>query len=203
MKIHRFPYGPIEANCYIVETENSLVMIDPCVSLSDLPKFDKSLKAIIVTHCHYDHVTNIDEIRNETKAPVYCHPLEFPAFRDAVKNGSFLFMQDEKYSLPDKSINDCDILQIDENAYFKFLHTPGHTMGSICAILSVDQKDIAIFTGDTLFMESAGRTDLGGDPVCLNESLSKLKKLDDSIKVYSGHGPETTIGHEKRFNPFM
>lgn len=203
MKIHQFPYGPLDANCYILETDNDCILIDPCVSLTVLPKLTKPVNAIIVTHCHYDHISNIEEIRNATKAPVYCHPLEFPSFNDLVKNCSVYFMMDETYKLPDKKIYDNDILKIDDTTCLKFLHTPGHTMGSICVVLSAQGKDIAIFTGDTLFKGSAGRTDLGGNRNELNKSLSRLKRLDDSIIVYSGHGPESTIGYEKQNNPFM
>lgn len=203
MKIFKYPFGPIDANCYVIETEAGNIMIDPCVSLDVLPESSKPFLAIIVTHCHYDHVSNIEKIRDMAKAPVYCHPLEFPSFKDPVRNGSAFFMNEETYSIPDKEINDNDILEIDNTVCLKFLHTPGHTLGSICIILSVNRKDIAIFTGDTLFKCSAGRTDLGGNPVSLEKSLARLKKLDDSITVYSGHGPDSTIGYEKRNNPFM
>lgn len=203
MIIKKYPYGPIEANCYLIETENAFVMIDPCVSMSNLLKLQKPLMAIIVTHCHYDHISCIDEIRNETKAPVYCHPLEFPSFSDSVKNGSAFFMLEEKYPMPDKKIEDLDIFIIDDNTKLQFLHTPGHTMGSICILVSENNKNVAMFTGDTLFQGSAGRTDLGGSPMLLRQSLLRLKQYDDSIIVYSGHGPDSTLGEEKRSNPFM
>lgn len=203
MIIKKYPYGPIEANCYLIETNNSFVMIDPCVSMSKLPKLHKPLIAIIVTHCHYDHISCMEEIRSETKAPVFCHSLEFPSFSDSIKNCSAFFMLEEKYHLPDKKIEDLDIFIIDENTKLQFIHTPGHTMGSICILLTENKRDIAMFTGDTLFQGSAGRTDLGGSPMQLGQSLKRLRQYDDSIIVYSGHGPDSTIGDEKRNNPFM
>ena len=203
MIIKQIPHGPIESNCYLIETQNATVLIDPCVSLSVLPAFKSPLKAIIVTHCHYDHIPCMEEIRSATKAPVYCHYLEFPSFKDSVKNGSSFFMMEESYQLPDNKVDDNDILVIDEEFKLKFIHTPGHTMGSICVLLSDKDKDIALFSGDTLFKGSAGRTDLLGNPVLLMQSLMRLKQLDDSVIVYSGHGPQSTIGYEKLNNPFM
>ncbi len=203
MKIQQYPYGPIESNSYLIETNNALILIDPSVSMSILPKFIKPLKAIIVTHCHYDHISCIEEIREATGAPVYCHLLEFPSFKDSVKNASTFFMADKKYTIPDKKVADGEILNIDENITLQFLHTPGHTMGSICILLTENHKNIALFTGDTLFHGSAGRTDLGGSPVQLEQSLLRLKQYDDSIVIYSGHGPQSTLGEEKRSNPFM
>jgi len=203
MKILQFPNGPIESNCYLIETDNALILIDPSVPMSVLPEFKKPMKAIIITHCHYDHISCLDEIREKTKAPVYCHPTEFPAFADVVRNASTFFMMDKKYSVPDHKAEEGDILEIDARTTLRFLHTPGHTLGSICILLSEDKKDIALFTGDTLFQGSAGRTDLGGSPILLKQSLLRLRQLDNSILVYSGHGPNTTIGEEKQNNPFM
>jgi hydroxyacylglutathione hydrolase len=83
------------------------------------------------------------------------------------------------------------------------LHTPGHTIGSICILLFESGVCTTVFTGDTLFKGSVGRTDLAGSPVMLDQSLDKLKSLDDKVKVMSGHGPDSTIGYEKKYNPFM
>ncbi len=203
MNIQQFPFGPIESNSYLIETETSLVLIDPSVPLSLLSELKKPLKAIIVTHCHYDHIFCIEQIKKATNAPVYCHSLEFPAFRDAEKNASVYFLENKKYELPDFAIEDNGNLCIDDHTMLQFLHTPGHTMGSTSILLTKNNTDIAIFTGDTLFKGSAGRTDLGGNPRLLQNSLQRLKQLNDAVIVYSGHGDASTIGEEKRNNPFM
>lgn len=203
MNIQQFPYGPIEANSYLIETDTSLVLIDPSVPLSLLPEFRKPMKAIIVTHCHYDHISCIEQIKQATNAPVYCHSLEFPAFRDAEKNASAYFLENRKYPLPDIAAQDNDILHIDDQISLQFLHTPGHTMGSTSILLKENNMAVALFTGDTLFKGSAGRTDLGGNPRLLQQSLHRLKQYADSVLIYSGHGEVSTIGEEKRSNPFL
>ena len=203
MQIKQYPCGPIGANCYLVETDTSSVIIDPCVPLPVLPAIMKPVKAIIITHCHYDHISCLEEIRMAAQAPVYSHPLEFPAFSDVVKNVSTLFMMDNKYPVPDHGVTDLETLILDEETTLQFLHTPGHTMGSISILLMVKGRDTALFTGDTLFHGSAGRTDLGGNPVLLDKSLNRLRRFGDEIIVYSGHGDQSTIGEEKRTNPFF
>lgn len=203
MNIFQIPNGPIESNCYIIETEKSLIVIDPSIPLYDVPVINKPIEAIIITHCHYDHIATLENFINSSNAPVYCHPLELPSFNDPTKNGSSFFMMDEVYPLPDRKIRDEDYLLFDDSLKLTFMHTPGHTMGSICVLLSKNDEEIAVFTGDTLFKLSAGRTDLGGNPILLEESLKKLAMLNDNVVVYSGHGPKTTIGFEKANNPFM
>lgn len=203
MRIRQYPCGPIEANCYLLETKTAFVIIDPSVPLSVLPALQKPVKAIIITHCHYDHVACLEEIRQAVKAPVYCHPLEFPSFADVVKNASAFFMMDKKYPVPDHSVTDSETLVLDGETTLQFLHTPGHTMGSLCILLMVEGRNVALFTGDTLFQGSAGRTDLGGSPALLEKSLKRLKQFGDEVVIYSGHGNPSTIGEEKRTNPFL
>jgi hydroxyacylglutathione hydrolase len=203
MKIHKIPKGPISANSYIIETETTSVLIDPCVSIAHLPNLKSPISKIIITHCHYDHVTFLDEIKHATNATVYSHELEFPSFNDAAKNGSAFFMSEDTFTKPDKSIDENDEIILDSENKLKFLHTPGHTMGSICVLLYENGFCTTAFTGDTLFKCSIGRTDLAGSPVMLDKSLEKLKLLDDKVKVMSGHGPDSTIGYEKKYNPFM
>lgn len=203
MKIHKIPKGPISANSYIIETETTSVLIDPCVSIEHLPNLKSPINTIIITHCHYDHVTFLDEIKRATNATVYSHKLEFPSFCDAAKNGAAFFMSEDVFATPDKSIDEMDEIILDSENKLKILHTPGHTIGSICILLFESGVCTTAFTGDTLFKGSVGRTDLAGSPVMLDQSLDKLKSLDDNVKVMSGHGPDSTIGYEKKYNPFM
>jgi glyoxylase-like metal-dependent hydrolase (beta-lactamase superfamily II) len=112
-------------------------------------------------------------------------------------------MSEDVFVTPDKSIDEKDEIVLDSENKLKFLHTPGHTIGSICILLFESGVCTTVFTGDTLFKGSVGRTDLAGSPVMLDQSLDKLKSLDDKVKVMSGHGPDSTIGYEKKYNPFM
>lgn len=203
MKIHKFPFGPIDANMYVIETDRACVIIDPCVSLSALPEFSSPFKAIIITHCHYDHVNRMEEIRDALKIPVYAHTLEFPSFGDPARNGAAYFMSDEEFSRPDREIQNDEEMDLGDGICLRFIHTPGHTMGSICILVLENGKQTALFSGDTLFMGTAGRTDLSGSPAMLRNSLHILSKLEDDVAVYSGHGEDTTIAEEKKNNPFM
>ncbi|MHB8964294.1 MAG: MBL fold metallo-hydrolase [Saccharofermentanales bacterium] len=203
MKIHKFPFGPIDANMYVVETDKACVIIDPCVSLSVLPEFSSPFKAIIITHCHYDHVNRMEELRDALKIPVYAHAVEFPSFGDPTRNGAAYFMSDEEFSRPDHEILDNDEMMISDDVSLRFIHTPGHTMGSICILVLENGRQTALFSGDTLFLGTVGRTDLSGSPSMLLKSLQVLSRLDDQVAVYSGHGDDTTILNEKQNNPFM
>ena len=203
MKIYKFPNGPIEANMYVLETPEACVIIDPCVSLSFLPAFTSPFRAVLITHCHYDHINRMEEIRDALHIPVYAHRLEFPSFGDPALSGAAFFMSDEEFSRPDQEIRTDVPMDMGEGVRLDFLHTPGHTMGSVCILVTVNGRQRAVFTGDTLFNGSAGRTDLGGNPAMLHQSLHTLSLLDDDVVVYSGHGPDSTIGEEKTSNPFM
>ncbi len=203
MKVYKLPFGPIESNCYIIETENISVLIDPCIDTNYIPKTNSPIVSIIITHCHFDHIAKMTEIKNETNAIVYAHKLEFPSFNDSEKNGSIYFMNEKTFPNPDYELIPEMQIDMDGRWVMKFIHTPGHSSGSISVLLYENENLKYCFTGDTLFKESAGRTDIGGNPVQLRNSLSKLKSLDDSVIVCPGHGPDTTIGHEKKYNPFF
>lgn len=188
---------------YIVETDKMSLVIDPCADPGFFPELSSKISSIYITHCHYDHVSCMEQIKEYTGATVYSHEKEFASFRDPVKNGSYFFMDEKQFPLPDKKIRMEEEVDIGEGYKLFFLHTPGHTEGSICLFLKKDKNIKYCFSGDTLFKGSVGRTDLGGNPVRMDESLAILKEFDDSVEVFSGHGPKTTIGREKKENPFM
>jgi len=147
---------------------------------------------IIVTHCHYDHVQSVNELIDKTNAEVYFHEDEHDYIKKSLENKKIRI----------KKLNDNDSIILG-NIKIKIIHTPGHTPGSIC--LLVENK---LLTGDTLFVNAIGRTDLpGGDAMKLFESLQKLKKLDDDIEIYPGHDygqtKFSTIGKEKKNNPYF
>ena len=164
--------------------------IDKMVKIADDEKL--KIKKIILTHSHYDHVQKADELASKTNAEVCFHELDFDEIKPVIKNNSTKIIK----------LKNNDEIKIG-NIKIKIIHIPGHTPGAIC--LLVENK---LLTGDTLFVNAIGRTDLaGGDSVKLFESLQKLKKLNDDIQVYPGHDygeiQFSTIGNEKKNNPYF
>ncbi|GGI40008.1 MBL fold metallo-hydrolase [Mammaliicoccus stepanovicii] len=206
MKVHVYPLGLIETNCYIIEGENELLVIDPGDNgkfVNDLiNKFNKKLSAILLTHAHFDHIGGIDEVVKNNQVNVYVHKEEKSWLTDTVKNGSKKF---EMYQLPQVVQHTVPTI-IDEGKHqigefeFEVLHTPGHSPGSITFVFD----DFAI-VGDTLFKGGIGRTDLyKGDSALLIKSIEeKLLELDPSTTVFPGHGPDTTIEEEGMSNPYL
>lgn len=228
--------GMLDSNCYIIEDGGEAAVIDPGADHGEikqvLDEHGLSLKYIIYTHGHIDHVCEGDALRRLTGARVVAHEDEARILEDPVLNGSALFWTARKMDSPDISVKDGDVLKLG-NTGLEIIHTPGHTPGGICVLIrgagdggragknseiniscyTCNANDIndadkhtagCIFTGDTLFRLSVGRTDLGaGDYRVLKSSLDRLMELDDNIVVYPGHGPATTIGFERENNPWL
>ena len=186
--------GAYQTNCYIIWNEGSdaCLVIDPGYEpdtiLTQVGRLGKKVEAILLTHGHFDHVGGVKTIADTSGCKVYlctddlAMPQQFTA-------GSLLYTDAYK---------DGDVLEL-AGLTIKVLHTPGHTMGSVCLLC-----EDSLFAGDTLFRESCGRTDLpGGSWAQILQSLRRLKELPENIKVFSGHGPSTTIGEEKMWNPYM
>lgn len=200
MLIRRIVVGPLETNCYIVaDSSGKGVIIDPGADdqliLNEASQFD--IKMILLTHGHADHISALKKVREVARAPFAIHPLDVsllgPKSLNYVINPNF-----SPLPPPDKLLVDNDEINIGE-LIIKALHTPGHSPGSSCFLINN-----VLFSGDTLFYLGIGRIDLGGDFSMLIDSIkNKLMILDDDIKVYPGHGPETTIGTERRGNPFL
>lgn len=200
MLIKRIPAGIYAANCYIVMDENTkdTIVIDIGGDADDIIKelkhLEANVKAILLTHGHVDHVGGVLELKKEYDVPVYLSSKDEELM---VKNtyiyGNF------GVERADYSLNQGDNLNIG-SLNIKVIATPGHTPGGVCFLIEND-----LFTGDTLFYGSVGRSDLeGGDHVeLINNIKSKLVILSNDIKVYCGHGPSTTIGKEKQINPFL
>lgn len=208
MQIKQLALGPFEANCYLVETDDAAVIIDPGYSNNFLidwaNKNAKKLKYILLTHCHCDHITGAEKLRNITGAPLCIGAEDANGYNDDRLNlvihmgGAYPSTQD--YNAPDRLLCDNDILPFG-NLEIRCIHTPGHTIGGCCFIIGN-----AIFTGDTLFMESVGRTDFyGGNFNTLRTSLKKIINFagNNDYKIYSGHGSSTSIAHEKLKNPYL
>lgn len=190
--------GMYEENCYLVMDENTkeLAIIDPGGQSKMLAEKIKQLNAkpkfVLLTHGHLDHVDGVVGLVNEFNIPFYINEAEEK------------YMENDKYvfgSLPKASgyLKEGDTLSLG-NEVIKVIETPGHTEGGICFL--INNK---LFTGDTLFQGSIGRSDFpGGNGMQLVQNIKdKLLPLGDDIEVYAGHGPSSTIGYEKRMNPFL
>lgn len=197
--------GPLGVNCYIVgdeETREALV-IDPGGNARDildtLRREQLKLVAIVATHAHFDHLFALSELRAATRAPFLLHVDEAPVLANAsigARLFGFVFGQPAP---ADRLLREGDEVRVGSLA-FQVIHTPGHSPGGMCLL-----RDRVVFVGDTLFQSGIGRTDLpGGDYGTLMRSIrDKLLTLPDDTMVYPGHGDATTIGEEKRSNPFL
>lgn len=207
MNVYQLPLGPLQTNCYIVSNDSKeAVIFDPGEEANEIFNLieENNLKplAILLTHAHFDHIGAVDEVRDEYNIPVYIHHYEADWLADGNKNGSALFMRDPIFA------RDADVLIEKEGKMqfgqflFSVFETPGHSPGSI-SFYSKELK--TVFSGDALFQRGIGRTDLpGGDHDQLIKSIKgKLLSLPDDVVVCSGHGPTTTIGEEKKENPFL
>ena len=204
MKIERFEVGPLLTNCYLAVCEKTgeSVLVDPGGTSNKLEESIKNtqLKAILLTHGHFDHIGGLNEILEFSEAPVLIHKLDAPMLTDPLQNASYMMGTEYRTVEASKLLDHGDTVTCGESI-LNVLHTPGHTRGSVS--FAVD--DELVLAGDTLFKLSVGRWDLpGGDYTALLESIrNTFVPMPDAMKVYPGHGESTTIGYEKKNNPFM
>jgi len=200
LKVYLIVSREYDQNTYCCFDPISLegVIIDPGANCEGIVSFLNSekimVKAILLTHGHYDHITSARRIADFTKADIFAHSLEKDLLADPALNLSEA-MGGEKMALrAEKPLNDGDIFRFGDCS-LRVIHTPGHTPGGICFYSEIDK---ILFTGDTLFWESIGRTDLPlGDGVTLTRSIhNKLLPLPGDVTVYPGHGRPTDIKHE-------
>lgn len=204
MKIKSLVVGPVAANCYILsDATGEGAVIDPCgdaAAILDYIKQEKiKVKVILNTHGHSDHIAANDEVRDATGAPLYIHPADMNMLIDPRANLS-VFMGEAVTSRPaEYRLEEGDTVRFGTSE-LKVLHTPGHSPGGVCLI-----GDGVVFSGDTLFAESVGRTDFPGGSTeqLIQEIKEKLMPLPDDTLVYPGHGPATTIGWERQYNPYI
>ena len=193
------------ANCYIVGCEETLEAVvidpgdDPDKILLALAESKLTVKYIINTHGHFDHISANKKMHEATGAPILAHSLDAPMLGEIKSSAASWGITAEDSPPPDRLIDDGDTIEFGKIT-MSVIHTPGHSQGGISLY-----ADGHVFVGDTLFAGSIGRTDLpGGSFEILKASIqNKLFDLADNVKVFTGHGPETTIGHEKQTNPFV
>ena len=205
IEVKTLTVGPFATNCYLVSDPDTgdAVFIDPGAEtkrlINRVGELNLNLKCIIVTHCHIDHIADSILIQEYFNVPFYIHEEELPLLES---------LQDQSFSLGlhySGIPNDVSFIKEGDKIRFgnlnaKILHTPGHSPGGISIFF-----DGHIFVGDILFKDSIGRSDLykGNFNQLINSIKTKLLVLDDTTKVYPGHGPMTTIGRERKKNPFL
>jgi hydroxyacylglutathione hydrolase len=209
MQIDRLILGGFETNCYVVrrdEAATDCMVIDPGFDPDNLLEFLAQNRlnpvAVVITHGHVDHIAGLAALRQQyPKARVYIHKIDAGMLTDGEANLSALAGIEVETEPADVLLQDGDVID-EAGIMLQVRHTPGHTLGGICLYA---ESEGLVFAGDTLFADSVGRTDFpGGDMEQLIESIrTKLFTLPDTTVVYPGHGMRTTIGREKRANPFV
>lgn len=188
------PLGAYQTNCYIVWSEGAddCIVIDPGYApervILEAEDLGKSISAILLTHGHFDHVGGVKGIAERLGCPVYLHEAELSQPEQMTAGPLY-------YTC---AYGEGDVLTL-AGVTLRVLHTPGHTPGSVCLV-----AEDTIFSGDTLFQDSIGRTDFpGGSFAQMKNSLQRLKALPGDFRVLPGHGPETTLDEERKYNPFL
>ena len=204
--IETFPVGPLQCNCTVVgdSVTGQAVVVDPGgdapLILKTLQKLGlKTVTAVIHTHAHIDHVGATAEMCDVFHAPAFLHDDDVPLY-DQLQVQAYMLGIEEPVKVDMRALVDGQEHKAGDISV-GVMHTPGHTMGSCCFML---QRAGVLLSGDTLFKRGVGRTDLGGDwPMLVKTIKEQLFVLPDETVVIPGHGPVTTVGEERRLNPFM
>lgn len=207
MKVGKFVLGPVATNCYIGINEETkeCFIVDPATCPPEFVSYIKNagltVKAVLLTHGHFDHIMGLDALLKEFPVPVYAHEAERDLLESEQLNSS-ASMLGQPYSFSGADfVTNRQELRI-AGFEIRVIYTPGHTVGGCCYYI---EKEKALFSGDTLFRGSVGRTDLptGSMGQLVSSVRDRLFVLPDDTKVYPGHMEETTIGYEKKYNPFI
>lgn len=207
MKIENIVLGPVGTNCYIVINEGTkecfLVDMAACPPelVSHIKNSGLTVKAVLLTHGHFDHIMGLDRFLEEFPAPVYACAAEKELLESPQLNSSSGMLGQPYTFHGAQYVKDGDLLDI-AGMKIQVIQTPGHTIGGCCYYIADEQT---LFSGDTLFRASIGRTDLptGSMGALVRSVKEKILVLPDETRVYPGHMEETTVGYEKKYNPFL
>lgn len=207
MKIENFVLGPVGTNCYIVINEGTkecfLVDMAACPPelVSHIKNSGLTVKAVLLTHGHFDHIMGLDRFLEEFPAPVYACAAEKELLESPQLNSSSGMLGQPYTFHGAQYVKDGDLLDM-AGMKIQVIQTPGHTIGGCCYYIADEQT---LFSGDTLFRASIGRTDLptGSMGALVRSVKEKILVLPDETRVYPGHMEETTVGYEKKYNPFL
>lgn len=202
--VKSIPLGPVSANTYILTdvATNECAVIDAGDFNGTLKKEldGKNVKFILLTHGHFDHILGVHDLKAYTNAEVMIHKLDSECLSNPKRSLAEWGGCEQKCVSADRLLQDGDEIMLGETK-IKVMHTPGHTPGGVCYII---ESERTIFTGDTLFSLTAGRTDLvGGDDFMLISSLKKIAGLDGDYKLYPGHNRSTTLDYERTHNRYL
>ena len=213
MFVKTFPVGAFQCNCTILGDEKTgeAIIVDPGDEgekiLAELKRHSLKAKYLLHTHAHIDHIGATRSVKEKSGGKIALHKEDLFLYDNIAMQGEFLGVQVNESVLPvDHYLVHGDTVELGGDHKIEVIHTPGHTPGSLSFLVKNLQKNQdLLFSGDTLFMGSIGRTDLwGGDyDLILSSIKTRLLNLSDNVQVVCGHGPMTTIGRERKANPFL
>ncbi len=209
MTVQRFTFNPFQTNCYVCHDAGEAVLVDPschtpaeCQAVVDyLERNELRLRHLLLTHGHIDHIFGCRFFSTYAGMGFGMHRADVPFLEEAEAQGRFFGVPIEPPPLPAYYLDEGDSISFGHTTW-QVLHTPGHSPGSLSFY---DAAHGLVIVGDVLFLDSIGRTDLPGGslPELMQSIFQKLLPLEDTTRVYPGHGPDTTIGRERRHNPFL